>query len=151
VEHSAVPDGAQAHLGGFQDGLVPVAEVLGPLRWDAGQSGRSASDASDGAHPDAAADAAHQLPEDLVDADAGISAVPAPDDPARDASFPPEAQFVRSARAELDAVAAPCRPDAGQFAEQSCAVQVFAVPRKQAAASDEARSELVVPQVRRRL
>jgi len=151
VEHSAVPDGAQAHLGGFPDGLVPVGEVLDPLRSDVGQTVRSVSDALAGAHPDAAADAAHHLPKDLVDADAGILAVPAPDGPARDAPFPLAPQSARSELAVLDAVAAPCRPDAGQFAEQSCAVQVFAGPPKQAASPDEARSELVVPPVRRRL
>jgi hypothetical protein len=133
AEHNAVPDGAQAHLGGFLDGLVPVAEVPDPLRLAAVPWAQTASDASDDAHPDAAADAAHQLPEDLVGAGAGRSAGPAPDGLAPDAPFLLGPQFAHSAWALLDAVAAPCRPDAGRFEEQSSAAQVFEGPPKPAA------------------
>jgi len=98
-------------------------------------------DASDGARPGEAGDAAHQpraLPED---GDAGKSVDPVRVVLAQDASFPPERLLALLAPAEPDAAAGPYRPDEGQSAEQSCAAQVFAARQQLAEAWDAACSQ----------
>jgi hypothetical protein len=141
AEHSAVPAGAKAHRGGFPDERVRAEEALDQLQADAVRSELSVWDASDGARPGEAADAAHQprlLPED---GDAGKSADPAPVVLAQDASFPPGRPLALLARAGPDAEAEPYKPDAAQSAERSCAAQASAARQQLAEAWDAACSE----------
>jgi hypothetical protein len=138
AEHTAVLAGAKAHRGGFLDERVQAEEALDQLQADAVRSELSVWDASDGARPGEAADAAHQpraLPED---GDAEKSADPAPVVLARDASFPPERPLALLAPAEPDAAAGPYKPDAAQSAELSCAAPVFAARQQLAEAWDAA-------------
>jgi hypothetical protein len=106
----------------------------------------NASDASDAARPDAAADVAHQLLARLADVDAGKSVVPVRGDPVQGGRI--QGACLRAilpaqwAEAVPDAVAAPCTQDAAQSAEQSCAEQAsWEQPRR--VAPDAAR---LVPQ-----
>lgn len=85
AERNAVRDGAPGHLDGYRDERGLEAEVLAQLQSDAVPLGLSASDASDGAHRDEAADAAHLYPGGLEGADAERSADPAQVGPALDA------------------------------------------------------------------
>ena len=108
----------------------------------------NAWDASDGALPDVAEDAAHQFPPHLADAGAGKSAVPELDDPVQDAfqALLPAS----SAEAALDAAVVPCRPDGAQSAAQSCAAQGAAVRPQLAEAPDAAYSQPLEPPVARK-
>jgi hypothetical protein len=126
VEHNAVLAGAKAHRDGFLDERVRAEEALDQLQVDAAQTEPSAWDASDGAHPGEAADAAHQPRALPADGDAGKSADQGPVAPAQDAWFRPELRLALWGPAEQDAEAEPYKPDAAQSAEQSCAVQAFA-------------------------
>ena len=99
---------------------------------DAAQSEPSAWDAWDGARQGAVADASHQLRALLADGDAGKSADPERVVRAQDASYPRELPLALLALAEQDAEAEPCRPDAAQSGEQSCAAQVFAARQQPA-------------------
>ena len=99
------------------DELVPEAEAPDPHREDEHLPAQCAWDASGDARQDAT-DAAdlRQAPED---AGAGKLAALALDDRARDASSPQERQSVP--RAQPDAAAELCTPDAALSAARSCA------------------------------
>ena len=125
MEHSAVPDDARGHRDGSPDGLVPAVEALVQLRSDALQWGPNAWDASDGAPPDVAADAAHLPPVAPVVADAGRSAVPVPGGLVQGASFLQERWFVLLGSVRRDA-GEPYTPDAAPFAERSFSAQAVA-------------------------
>lgn len=93
-------------------------------------------------------DEAHQSPQHLAGADAGRSAVLARGGRELDASFPMGLQCAQPVRVVLDAVVAPCKPDAGQFVEQSCAVPACAA---QPVSPDAACSELLMLPALRKL
>jgi hypothetical protein len=122
VERSAGRAGALERQGGYRDEPVPEAEARGPLQWDERPSALAASDAWDGAHRDAAADAAHPLPL-LRDADAGKSAARALADPARGARSPPQAL---ARWVDADVAGEPYRPDAAQSGARSYAARAWA-------------------------
>ena len=126
AEHIAVLADATAHRDGFPDERGRGEEGLGQLQADVVRLEPSAWDASDGARPGEAADAAHQpraLPED---GDVGRSVDQGPVAPAQDAWFQRELRLALLGPAEQDAEAEPYKPDAAQSAEQSCAAQVSA-------------------------
>jgi hypothetical protein len=141
AEHSAVLACAQAHRDGCPDEPDREAEGLDQLQVDAAQSEPSAWDAWDGARRGEAVDAFHQLRALLADGDAGKSADPERVVRAQDASSPRELPLALLALAEQDAEAEPCRPDAAQSGEQSCAAQVFAARQQPAERLGAARSK----------
>lgn len=146
MEHSAVPDDAQALPDGFPDGPDLEAEVLDPRRSDVGLWEQSAWDASGGARPDAAADAALPLPALLAGAAVGKLAGPVPVARARDGQSLPLPQIVLWRRALPDG-AALCRLAEVQSVEQSCAVQGSTVQEsamQQPGVPDAARSAVRV-------
>lgn len=100
---------------------------LDQLPSDVSHRGRCEWDALAGAHPDAMADALHP---DLPDVAAERSVDRERDAPARDGS-----RWADSQSADPAEPAVPCKPDAGQSAEQSCAVP----------ASVDARARSAVP------
>ena len=123
AERSAVPAGARAHPDGCQDEPVPEAGGLDLHQSDAHPSRPSASDASDGAHPGVAADAAlHPFPAVLADADAGKLAGREPDARAQDA-FPLALRHARLAQVVPDAAVALYKQAWDRSAAQSCAAQ----------------------------
>jgi hypothetical protein len=126
AEHSAAPDDARARPDGCLDEPVPEAEALGQLQSDAVPLGPSASGAWDGAHPDEAADAAHQPLVLLVDAGAERSVDPAQGGPALDVRFQPGHRPAQSERAAGPDAAAPYTLDAVQSEERSCVALDFA-------------------------
>ena len=130
----------RAHPDGFQDELVPEAVAPDRHQSDGGQSEPSAWDALDGARPDAVADAAHQLPAPPAVADAGKSAVPVRGGRARggqvSGACPLALQPAQSAQAVLDAVVVPCKQDAAQSVERSCAERALSAPPEQVALAD---------------
>jgi len=142
AEHSAVLAYAQAHRDGFPGEAVRAEEALDQLQSDVAQSERSAWDAWDGAHPDEAADAPHQLLALLAAGDAEKSADPERAVRAQDALFPPTLLLAQLEPAEQGAEAEPYRPDVVRSEEQSCGAQVLAAWQQPAERLDAARSEL---------
>lgn len=129
AEHSAAQDGALAHPDGYPDALGREAAALDPRQAGAYQWMPSGSDASDGAPQDAAQAAGHQ-PQLLADVGAGKSAVLEldglePDGLQLDAQPRP----MPVAQAQPDVVAALCKQDAAQSAEQSFAVPAAVAER----------------------
>jgi len=96
------------------------------LQSGAGPTESNESDALAGAPRVGVEDEAHQPLQHLAGAGAGRSAVLARGGQELDASFPMGLQCAQPVRVVLDAVAAPCRPDADPFEERSCAAPVFA-------------------------
>lgn len=108
-----------------RDELVPEAEAPDPHREDARLLGSSASDAWDGALPDAMG--AADLRREPWDAGAEKLAAPAPDGRARDAWSRRARWFVQWARPVVAEEL--YTPDAVQSAERSCAEpEAAAVP-----------------------
>ena len=130
----------RAHPDGFRDEPVPEVEAPDRHQSDAGQSEPNASDASDGARPDAVLDVAHQHLAPPAVAGAGKSAVPVRGDPARgdpvQGACRLALQPAQSAQAVLDAVVALCKQDAGRSVERSCAEPALSAQLRQVALAD---------------
>ena len=141
AEHSAGRAGARALRDARPDEPVPEAEAPDQLRADALQSELCAWDASDGAHRDAAADAAdlraarRHRTRTLKN---GLSRHGTSRRGTHRAARAPDSRCT-CATGATDAAAALCKPDAAPSAAQSCAARaVAAAPALQAALLDAA-------------
>ena len=101
---------------------------MGRLKLDADPSERSALDAWDAAHPDVAADVAHQMEALLAGVAVGKLVDPALGGQAPDAFL--AHWYAQREQAEPDAGAAPYRRDEARSVGQSCAAQGAAVQPK---------------------
>ena len=122
---------ATAHPDGCRDEPVPEEAIPVQRQADVIPPGQSAWDASDGAHPDVAADVALPRRRALADADAGKLAGRARDVQASGVRSldEPRSEHLAAAEAVRDAAAELCIPGAARSAARSCvAPEVWAQP-----------------------
>ena len=139
AEHSAVQVGAKARRDGFPDGRRAGRRQP----WTNSERTRARRRLARGMHRTTLARTQRRTRPPLgapADADAGKLADLAPDVPAQDAWFRLELRLALLGLAEQDAEAVPCKPDAAQSAEQSCAAQVFAARQRPGERPDAAYS-----------